>query len=183
MNLDVLKNGRVENNAIICSIHSVDDTDGTLIQIPFGDIESFEPNEHGNGFYITANNIHYQVTDYLISGNIKHFRPVTYDDFYISTIGTFVECDIPNMEPNFVSVPRKESDTPSKYWYGEDEKGKYVIRSANHWCNYYVKKEFVRKQQNRIIKCKWHLTMDEPKDLVMNNTYTGKIYLRHLIQK
>ena len=56
------------------------------------------------------------------------------NNFFMGTKATFVPCDEPNREPDYVS------NSGSAYWY--DESG--VIRSSNHWgsgvasCDWYM---------------------------------------------
>lgn len=49
------------------------------------------------------------------------------DNFAKSTAGVFVYIEAPNRKPDFISK------SGSKYWFGEDAKGEYVIRQALHW--------------------------------------------------
>lgn len=48
----------------------------------------------------------------------------------------------------------------SRYWYGEDSKGKYVIRESDHW--------------GKVASCSWKAT----KDLKNRKLKTAKIYLK-----
>lgn len=48
----------------------------------------------------------------------------------------------------------------SRYWYGEDSKGKYVIRESDHW--------------GKVASCNWRAT----KDLKNKKLKTAKIYLK-----
>lgn len=81
------------------------------------------------------------------------------ENFYINTCGTFVPCDIPQREPDFYS------DGGSSYWYGEDEKGEYVIRSSDHWGHF--------------ASVCWLILEPNQRDR-FNNIATGKIYLSDL---
>lgn len=61
----------------------------------------------------------------------------------------------------------------SSYWYGEDSKGKYVIRSSNHW-----------SAKNSLIDCKnvasciWNLFVPKQTNALQNNKEScGKAYL------
>ena len=112
--------------------------------------------------------------------------PVTYDDFFICSKGTFVECVEPTTEPDYNSIPTVLGNTSSKYWYGTDEGGAYIIRKANHWCLYYINDYLITSQANKIAKCVWHyrfLDMNSIKGALNFNVpehYTGKIYLAEL---
>lgn len=116
--------------------------------------------------------------------------PVTYDDFYISTKGVFRDCEEPTTEPNYTSVPKAIADSPSKYWYGTDEEGDYVIRRANHWCQYYgnSKGETVAHQNTKIVNCVWDFMFGRTGiskcDLKIGKQhFTGKAYLKNLRQR
>ena len=49
------------------------------------------------------------------------------EDFAKSTAGVFVYTKVPNRKPDFISK------SGSKYWFGKDAKGEYVIRQSSHW--------------------------------------------------
>lgn len=63
-------------------------------------------------------------------------QSVSFDDFFNDTVACFEPFEIPECEPDFVS------DSGSKYWYGEDEDGDYVVRLSDHW-------------GKRIASCSW----------------------------
>lgn len=112
--------------------------------------------------------------------------PVTYENFYLRTRGTFVECDLPEVEPSYISTPTVLGHTGSKYWYGSDSKGDYIIRCANHWCKYVNNCEgnaVILIQCKKIVKCKWNYQFNNittVENIVVNGHYTGKIYLPEL---
>ena len=119
-------------------------------------------------------------------------HPVTYKNFYLSTTGIFIECNEPKWEPAYISTPTREGNTPSKYWYGTDEVGDYIIRRANHWCVYFNGSDAMCEQFKKIIKCIWHLrfpikSMDngsKVEDVLHNGGHLcGKIYLKSLKQR
>lgn len=55
-------------------------------------------------------------------------KKVTFDDFFENTAAVYVAQEqAPEGTPNYTSP------SGSRYWYGEDEQGKYVIRRSDHW--------------------------------------------------
>ena len=72
-------------------------------------------------------------------GLVKMDKPVTINDFFISTEATFELCpEIQNISPHFTSFKRN-GKVNSEYWYFEN----YLYRRSDHW--------------GQVIKCKWHL--------------------------
>lgn len=59
----------------------------------------------------------------------------TFQDFHQSTNATFTLCAEPTTTADFVSFNKRTEEISSKYWYGEDEQGSYVIRYSDHWSN------------------------------------------------
>jgi len=49
------------------------------------------------------------------------------DNYFNNSYGIFKGCKAPNRTPDFVSP------SGSKYWYGSDKNGAFVIRKSNHW--------------------------------------------------
>lgn len=49
------------------------------------------------------------------------------ENFSKGTAGVFVYSEVPNRKPDFISK------SGSKYWFGKDAKGEYVIRQSTHW--------------------------------------------------
>ena len=50
----------------------------------------------------------------------------------------------------------------SRYWYGEDSRGKYIIRESDHWgkvasCHWYKKYDTINKKENALICAKIYL--------------------------
>ena len=48
----------------------------------------------------------------------------------------------------------------SRYWYGQDSRGKYIIRESDHW--------------GRVASCTWKIT----RDTIRRRLKYGKIYLK-----
>lgn len=86
------------------------------------------------------------------------------------TLAFFVECITPTTEPSYISA---DGD---KYWYGEDENGKYVIRYAKVWgivgtcCWFFVP----------TIMPNGYLLIDYCQTFGDNNK-AGKVYYEHII--
>ena len=85
---------------------------------------------------------------------------VTFDNFFERTSAIFTQItDTPTTKPNYISR------SGSTYWYGEDERGKYVIRRSDHWSAIVRDEEdaeaFNAKPDdfNNIASCYWALDM------------------------
>lgn len=129
--------------------------------------------------------INYCWNDFYNKSLRKH---VTHNNYHLHTIGVFKGCkSVPNREPDHVS------GSGSKYWIGEDSKGKYVIRASDHWRKIKRKDNghVVHKDVKRIRTCFWDIKED-PQDiedhlylLSVENVGTelvGKIYLKNMIK-
>lgn len=68
------------------------------------------------------------------------------ENFYVSSIAIFFKVARPNREVDFTSSTG-DGNFPSQYWFGEDSKGGYVIRHADHW--------------GRVQNCLWFITDKE----------------------
>lgn len=86
---------------------------------------------------------------------------ITIDNYFSGTIATFKGCKTPKREPDYISYMKSFYSTDivsSRYWYGEDKNGKYVIRESDHWCTY---KKFDNKKRypftKNIASCYWRL--------------------------
>jgi len=55
-------------------------------------------------------------------------------NFSYRTIAEFVECELPLTKPDYTSFDR-HGNVSSKYYFGEDEGGEFVIRFSSHWSN------------------------------------------------
>lgn len=95
---------------------------------------------------------------------------ITLNNFYSCTKATFKACKRPKRKPDY------KSDSGSKYWYGVDKNGEYVIRHSDHWVDYRYK-EHVDKQCRRIASCYWSINIPS------NKSFTGKCYLKHFRRK
>ncbi len=85
---------------------------------------------------------------------------VTFDNFFERTSALFTQIiDTPTTKPDYISR------SGSTYWYGEDERGKYVIRRSDHWSAIVRDEEdakaFNAKPDdfNNIASCYWALDM------------------------
>ncbi len=58
----------------------------------------------------------------------------TFDNFHKSTFAVFKGCKRPKRTPDYTSH-NKQGEISSEYWYGENNKGKYIIRYSTHWSN------------------------------------------------
>lgn len=119
---------------------------------------------------------------------------VTFDNFFQSTSAVFEvmpKSEVPQREPDYVSERWDGFGVSSRYWYGEDERGKYVIRESDHWSSFpqgeNTRKAFetepYNKRYTRIASCRWALavskeqvTTDKEAYLDGNKMY-GKAYL------
>lgn len=64
---------------------------------------------------------------------------IDYSNFFHNTRGSWKACKKPKRSSDFISYNKHllknfgEKVISSEYWYGEDKKGEYVIRSSQHW--------------------------------------------------
>lgn len=114
--------------------------------------------------------------------------PITYDNFFTDTKGIFEETETPDREPDYISQKRFGWGESSRYWYGTDKGGDYVIRQSDHWSGYTKKgnpkmldEDAVFNFATPIASCTWFLK--ETKGTVQDGKRTGKIYLSDLHKK
>ncbi len=100
---------------------------------------------------------------------------ITFNNYYNGTKGIFKGCKVPKRKPNYVSKSKQYNTLSSRYWYGQDSKGMYVIRESDHWVNYYNQKgEIYFSKCNCISSCFWSIKSVNNSRLNM----CGKIYLK-----
>ena len=109
---------------------------------------------------------------------------ITFNNFFVNTEAFFKGCKRPKRKPDFISKTHY-GEISSEYWYGENKKGKFVIRSSDHWVFF---KKFDRNKRivdcPSIASCQWHLK--STLNLNANDKYTsnyknvlsGKCYLK-----
>lgn len=96
---------------------------------------------------------------------------VNYRNFYTNTQATFKGCKIPKRKPDYISGGN------SRYWYGEDKKGKYVIRASDHWCSYYFHGSVLEsKRRSKIATCYWSIRTNLLDDKGCKRYLEGVIY-------
>lgn len=111
---------------------------------------------------------------------------ITFDNFFTSTFGLFTACKTPKRKPDYIS--RSSSywggGISSSYWYGEDRKGKYVIRKSNHWVK--RRNETLSELSSdckRIATCNWQIKTPKNSNYANNETaITGKCYLSKFVK-
>lgn len=97
---------------------------------------------------------------------------VTFDNFFANTSATFKPISVaekPTREPDYVSKRWEGFGASSRYWYGEDERGKYVIRESDHWSNVMFtdnsvaafEKDPYNRRYTRIATCQWAIDATE----------------------
>lgn len=107
---------------------------------------------------------------------------VTFSSYFFKTEATFKCCKKPKRKPDY------ESASYSSYWYGEDKRGKYVIRYSHHWCKIFYRGKKMGKSSKKIGSCLWHLkffqeypdlkpTRKDGKKSLGSEYYAGKAYL------
>lgn len=92
---------------------------------------------------------------------------IDFNNYFHNTIANFKGCKKPKRKPDYVSK------SGSKYWYGENKRGKYVIRHSDHWCNVFLAADKIRECSN-IASCYWSIKQKEKPDRYF---LTGKQYL------
>ena len=125
---------------------------------------------------------------------------ITINNYFSGTIATFKGCKTPKREPNYISYLKDYGEVTdivsSRYWYGEDKNGQYVIRESDHWCTY---KKFSNKKRfpwtKNIASCYWRLKTNNknavvwlsPKHYVRTfgrhetRPVSGKCYIKNFI--
>jgi len=86
-------------------------------------------------------------------------------NYHISTHATFKACNVPNRTPDFISK------SGSKYWYGQNKNGGYVIRQSDHWNRQYHNGRLSSIGCIKISTCLWDIIRATPSD-------TGKAYFK-----
>lgn len=97
-------------------------------------------------------------------------------NFFINTYGCFKVCKAPKREPDYVSYDKqaRQGAVSSKYWYGVDKKGGYVIRYSKHWS---IRNGNVGLGCKKIANCFWELFSGRKTDAVNKITWAaGKCY-------
>ena len=102
---------------------------------------------------------------------------ITLNNFYLKTFATFKGCKMPKREADYISYSTYTGEVSSKYWYGKNSKGFYIIRVSDHWTNY---KGFNKDKQEKgcgnIGSCYWKLKTNSNE-----NNKAGKAYLKDFI--
>jgi hypothetical protein len=94
------------------------------------------------------------------------WEAVLFNNFYIATKGIFTCCKRPSRRADYTSK------SGSKYWYGKDKGGFYVIRHSTHWTRILSpKKNQISIECGYINTCRWTLMGSD------SRSNTGKIYL------
>ena len=86
---------------------------------------------------------------------------ITFSNFFTGTEALFKGCKKPKRTPDYISYYvdswTGEKKISSSYWYGENKRGKYVIRESDHWVKM---KKLSSNNQIKNIKnvatCLWH---------------------------
>ena len=94
---------------------------------------------------------------------------ITTGNFFVNTLAKFKGCKTPKRKPNFVS------NSGSKYYYGKDGKGEYVIRESDHWSYH---NSFTKKNHGfvySIASCFWSLKSNAK--YTYQTVNSGKCYL------
>jgi len=94
------------------------------------------------------------------------------DNFYLCSKARFKGCKRPKRKPDFTSYNRR-GIVSSEYWYGEDKKGEYVIRSSDHWSNSNDKVIF---SCEKIASCYWWLVTNGKSFLPASESGSGSVF-------
>jgi hypothetical protein len=65
------------------------------------------------------------------------------NNFYLATFGNFKRCKVPKRKPDFFSLNKVTGKVSSRYWYGQDSEGLFVVRLSDHW--------------GKVASCRWLL--------------------------
>lgn len=106
---------------------------------------------------------------------------VSKTNYWNGTRAQFKVCRVPKREADFVSESSRGSI--SKYWYGANKTGEYVIRQSDHWCRYIgANGKVLLRQLNAIggSACNWDLVYPNEQErrlqYASQNLYAGKCY-------
>lgn len=101
---------------------------------------------------------------------------ITLDTFFIDTEVIWKACKEPRRTPDFVSA------SGSKYWYGENKKGVFVVRKSDHWCKIKGLIHTIEIDRRRVASCRWHLKTSSKGIarllLMKRQSVSGKAYLK-----
>lgn len=124
---------------------------------------------------------------------------ININNYYNSTKAVFKGCKIPKRNPDYISY-NEDGDISSRYWYGNNKNGNYIIRESDHWVNMKpLNNNKIFRQCKSIASCIWHLTTNKIKFKQINYHYyhnskpktilvkekpnlTGKAYLKDFIK-
>jgi hypothetical protein len=81
------------------------------------------------------------------------------NNFHLATFGNFTRCKVPKRKPDYISFNRRTEKISSRYWYGTDSFGEYVIRVSDHW--------------GTVASCRWLLNGTTEN---FKNSQSGKVY-------
>lgn len=59
-------------------------------------------------------------------------KSINFKNYQFSTKGVWKACKMPTRQPDYISYTKKGKFS-SAYWYGENKRGKYIIRYSDHW--------------------------------------------------
>ena len=121
---------------------------------------------------------------------------ISFENFYHGTFAGFKACKTPKRKPDYISYDRY-GDISSKYWYGTDKNGSYVIRSSSHWCLYAHRKDVNKARAGecrRIANNYWYFFTNKiditthtqhlsfrSQITVFTQTDCGKVYLKNMV--
>ena len=98
-------------------------------------------------------------------------RKITFSNYFNHTCATFKACKVPRRDCDY------KSNSCSKYWYGENKKGKYVIRLSGHW----IRNNHESRACEKIASCQWQIvgrsTRVNEENCAFNVKMSGKCYL------
>jgi hypothetical protein len=95
-------------------------------------------------------------------------------NFFKGTKGLFTQCKEPKRKPDYISK------SGSKYWYGKNKKGSYVIRHSDHWVKIYTRDGEKRSDKKKISSCYWSIKIKKHNDIECRSMRCGKIYFKDL---
>lgn len=94
-------------------------------------------------------------------------------NFFKSTASLFKEIDVEKRTHNhvFIEDPDYISESGSRYWYGSDENGDYVIRASNHWTYFESDITYDRREGSDVSTCNWGLELRSLEELALYSEY------------
>lgn len=109
----------------------------------------------------------------------------TFGNYFVRSYGIFKPCKTPARPPDHVSMAKVWDEdkqahivtdkVSSRYWYGRNKRGPYIIRESDHWSGW---------NADKIVKCFWRLRgyddLSNKQKTYPSPVMAGKVYMNML---